>query len=428
MGQQGSHIKDPDNEDISRKTSLKKTAKSNNLVDENVKKLGKKVEKYKDKLHIIHKSKDSNKGNLDSKKKSNNKNEDDKTIADSVHNQNAHEQADEKSFVSNSSTQHNNTLEGDSNNSISQTSEEALDGAKKELDIMNDPRSKTERFAIKDFSLFRTVGTGSFGRVRVVKNKKTEKYYAMKVLNKKQIMESKQVAHINAERAILAFCNCPFIKFPSPVAKFYASEVFLALKYLHSFDIIYRDLKPENLLIGADGHIKLTDLGFAKYVPDITWTLCGTPDYLAPEIIQSKGYGKSVDWYSLGVLIFEMVAGYPPFYEQDHRRLYERILANRFHWPPQFDPVAADIVRHLVTPDLSKRYGNLKNGIGDITSHPWFQEVCWEKLENKQIAPPIVPRAKKDGDTSNFDNYPEQHQIYGEDTEDDESRALFPDF
>jgi protein kinase A len=98
------------------------------------------------------------------------------------------------------------------------------------------------------------------------------------------------------------------------VAKFFGAEVALALDYLHCLDIVYRDLKPENILLGSDGHIKITDFGFAKLVPDITWTLCGTPDYLAPEIVQSKGYNKSVDWYALGVLIFEMLAGYPPFY------------------------------------------------------------------------------------------------------------------
>jgi protein kinase A len=96
-------------------------------------------------------------------------------------------------------------------------------------------------------------------------------------------------------------------RFPNSVAKFYAAEVALAIDYLHSLDIIYRDLKPENILLGADGHVKVTDFGFAKFVPDITWTLCGTPDYLAPEVVQSKGYNKSVDWYALGVLIFEML-------------------------------------------------------------------------------------------------------------------------
>ena len=100
-------------------------------------------------------------------------------------------------------------------------------------------------------------------------------------------------------------------RFPNSVAKFYAAEVALAIDYLHSLDIIYRDLKPENILLGADGHVKVTDFGFAKFVPDITWTLCGTPDYLAPEVVQSKGYNKSVDWYALGVLIFEMLVRSP---------------------------------------------------------------------------------------------------------------------
>lgn len=101
----------------------------------------------------------------------------------------------------------------------------------------------------------------------------------------------------------------PLQRFPNSVAKFYAAEVALALDYLHSLDIIYRDLKPENILLGADGHVKVTDFGFAKHVPDVTWTLCGTPDYLAPEVVQSKAYNKSVDWYALGVLIFEMLVG-----------------------------------------------------------------------------------------------------------------------
>ncbi|PWA01899.1 hypothetical protein BB558_001970 [Smittium angustum] len=338
---------------------------------------------------------------------------------------------------------------------------EKTQGKNVEEDIFKGERSATKKLNIKDHQFYRTVGTGSFGRVMVVKNKKSNRFYAVKILNKAQIVKTKQVGHLNTERAVLAFCDCPFIvniygtgqdsknlymfmeyvsggevftylrkykRFPSPVAKFYAAEVLVAFEYLHSHDIIYRDLKPENLLIDRKGHIKLTDLGFAKYVPDITWTLCGTPDYLAPEIIQAKGYGKSVDWYSLGVLIFEMIAGYPPFYEDDHYKLYERILANKIQWPSKFDKVAADLVKKLVTPDLTKRYGNLQNGSRDISSHRWFAEVNWNKLARKEISAPLIPPTKKEGDTSNFDKYPESNEKYGDTKNFDPYSALFEDF
>ncbi|OMH84477.1 cAMP-dependent protein kinase type 1 [Zancudomyces culisetae] len=275
-------------------------------------------------------------------------------------------------------------------------------------------RCNSKKELISDYVFFRTVGTGSFGRVRLVKKKNTNKFCAVKIMCKKDIVDSKQVEHVNNERAVLSFCDSPFLKFPSPVAKFYAAEVVSAFKYLHSFDLVYRDLKPENILVDSTGHIKITDMGFAKYVPDVTWTLCGTPDYLAPEIIQAKGYGKSVDWYSLGVLIFEMMTGYPPFYERDKYKLYERILAGRIRWPETFDPLAKDLVSRLATPDLSIRYGNLSNGVNDILNHPWFSEVDWVKLEERRIAPPLIPQSKKEGDTSNFDKYPEPFEVYGE--------------
>ncbi|OLY84852.1 cAMP-dependent protein kinase type 2 [Smittium mucronatum] len=304
-----------------------------------------------------------------------------------------------------------------------------------------------KRIDIHNFSFFRTIGTGSFGRVKLSKNKSTGQYYAVKILRKSEVVRAKQVEHVINERAVLAFCDSPFVvkllgtcqdsinlymfleyviggelfsylrrykKFPSPVAKFYAGEVALAFEYLHSYDLIYRDLKPENILIDINGHVKLTDLGFAKHVVDVTWTLCGTPDYLAPEIIQAKGYSKAVDWYSLGVLIFEMLAGYPPYYDRDHYKLYERILSGRVRWPSQFDPVARDLVEHLLTADLSSRYGNLKNGSKDIKNHPWFSEVNWCKLQNLEIAAPLIPARKSNGDTGNFDRYPESNDAYGD--------------
>lgn len=197
---------------------------------------------------------------------------------------------------------------------------------------LNQTRVTKGKYSLTDFTIQRTLGTGSFGRVHLVQSKHNQRFYAVKVLKKAQVVKMKQVEHTNDERRMLQQVKHPFLitlwgtfqdsknlymvmdfveggelfsllrksqRFPNPVAKFYAAEVTLALDYLHSHNIIYRDLKPENLLLDRHGHLKITDFGFAKEVPDITWTLCGTPDYLAPEVVASKGYNKSVDWYVL---------------------------------------------------------------------------------------------------------------------------------
>lgn len=302
------------------------------------------------------------------------------------------------------------------------------------------------KFQLSDFELLKTLGTGSFGRVHLVRLKATGKYYAMKVMRKAEIVRLKQCEHTVNEKHILEKLDFPFLvgmlgtfqdssniyivleyvqggelfsylrrsgRFANHVARFYAAEVVLAFEDLHSKDIIYRDLKPENLLIDAEGHIKITDFGFAKVVPDQTWTLCGTPDYLAPEIIQSKGYGKAVDWWSLGILIYEMIAGHPPFFADDPFKLYEKILICKLKFPPHFDPVAKDLVKRLLTTDLTKRFGNLKAGPEDIKTHKWFQGLDWEKLKCLEIPAPYIPKVTSPGDTCNFDTYDEDHPPYG---------------
>ncbi|KAI9007146.1 kinase-like domain-containing protein [Gaertneriomyces semiglobifer] len=307
-------------------------------------------------------------------------------------------------------------------------------------------RRSKQKFTLTDFHIDRTLGTGSFGRVHLVRLKSTGKFYAMKVLKKAEIVKMKQVEHTVNEKNILEAIEFPFLvnllgtfqdcanlyfvleyvqggelfsylrrcgRFPNHVARFYAAEVVMAFEHLHQRDIIYRDLKPENLLIDAKGHIKITDFGFAKHVPDVTWTLCGTPDYLAPEIIQSRGYGRAVDWWALGILIYEMLAGHPPFYDEDHFKLYEKIIACKPKFPAHFDPAAKDLIKRLLSPDLTKRYGNLKGGVTDIKKHKWFTGVDWEKLKNLHVQAPYVPPLKGDGDTSNFDAYPEDHEPYG---------------
>ncbi|KAL1603136.1 cAMP-dependent protein kinase catalytic subunit [Nothophoma quercina] len=314
---------------------------------------------------------------------------------------------------------------------------------------LNQTRVTKGKYSLTDFTIQRTLGTGSFGRVHLVQSKHNQRFYAVKVLKKAQVVKMKQVEHTNDERRMLQQVKHPFLitlwgtfqdsknlymvmdfveggelfsllrksqRFPNPVAKFYAAEVTLALDYLHSHNIIYRDLKPENLLLDRHGHLKITDFGFAKEVPDITWTLCGTPDYLAPEVVASKGYNKSVDWWSLGILIFEMLCGFTPFWDGGSpMKIYENILKSRVKYPPYIHPDAHDLLQKLITPDLTKRLGNLHGGSKDVMNHPWFAEVTWDRLQKKDIDAPYVPPVRAGvGDASQFDKYPEETEAYGQ--------------
>ncbi|KAI8427675.1 hypothetical protein MSG28_002139 [Choristoneura fumiferana] len=239
----------------------------------------------------------------------------------------------------------------------------------------------------------------------------------------------------------------------SDEGNFYAAEIVSALEYLHARNIVYRDLKPENLLLAKDGHLKITDFGFAKKLTDRTWTLCGTPEYLAPEIIQSKGHNKAVDWWALGVLIYEMLVGYPPFYDENPFGIYEKILNGRVEWPRHLDPIAKDVIKKLLVQDRTKRLGNMKAavvtctttpndlnqplgdsaltgllsrlkyrkqcGSEDVKRHRWFKNIDWADVFMKKMQPPIMPTVSYEGDTSNFDEYTE--------TDWKAARALDPD-
>ncbi|KAL2213419.1 kinase-like protein [Sarocladium strictum] len=310
------------------------------------------------------------------------------------------------------------------------------------------PRVTKGKYSLADFDILRTLGTGSFGRVHLVQSKHNQRFYAVKVLKKAQVVKMKQVEHTNDERRMLSDVKHPFLitlwgtfvdtknlymvmdfveggelfsllrksgRFPNPVAKFYAAEVTLALEYLHSKNIIYRDLKPENLLLDRHGHLKITDFGFAKRVPDKTWTLCGTPDYLAPEVVSNKGYNKSVDWWSLGILIYEMLCGYTPFWDSGSpMKIYENILKGKIKYPAYINPDAQNLLERLITADLTKRLGNLYAGSQDVKSHPWFAEVTWDRLARKDIDAPYTPPVKAGaGDASQFDRYPEEVEQYG---------------
>ncbi len=161
------------------------------------------------------------------------------------------------------------------------------------------------------------------------------------------------------------------------------------------------------MLIDKDGYLKLTDFGFAKIVETRTYTLCGTPEYLAPEMLLNKGHGKPVDWWTFGILLYEMLAGIDPFSDDDPMLIYQKILKGRVKFPRSFDKNAKSLVKHILQADLSKRYGNLKNGVNDIKGHRFFNGLNWSQLLKKDLTPPYVPDVKGDGDTTQFTSYPE---------------------
>jgi len=304
-----------------------------------------------------------------------------------------------------------------------------------------------KKLTISDFELGKTLGTGSFGRVRFAtytKGSKDVDYYALKILKKSPIIRLKQVDHISSEKEILLSLSHPFIvnlfgcfhdprylylvleyvvggeffthlrkagRFENDTARFYAAMITTIFEYCHSKNIIYRDLKPENVLLGRDGYLKLTDFGFAKVIEYRTYTLCGTPEYIAPEVLLNKGHGKPVDWWTLGILVYEMIVGYPPFVDEDPMGIYQKILSGKIVFPKFFDKNGKVLVKKLLTADLGKRYGNLKNGVDDIKKAKWFQGLDWDQLLRREIAAPYKPNVKSATDTSNFEEYPDSDEL-----------------
>ena len=303
-------------------------------------------------------------------------------------------------------------------------------------------RKKKMKVKIKDYEKLKTVGLGSYGRVRLCKHKKTGEIFVMKILKKNDIIKQKQVDHVYSEFNILSMLKHPFIvqllgfnfedpkyiyfileyiqggelftllrtkgSFPVPQTKFYIAHIITIFEYLHSKNIVYRDLKPENILINKNGYLKLTDFGFAKQLEnEKTYTLCGTPEYLAPEIILNKGHGKAVDWWTLGILLYEMLVGIDPFSDDDPMKTYQKILKGKINFPKTIDKDAKSLIKHLLTQDTSKRFGCLKNGVKDILNHRFFEGFDWKNFVYLTMPAPFKPDVKSDDDTSNFEKYPE---------------------
>lgn len=289
---------------------------------------------------------------------------------------------------------------------------------------------------VDDFDLLKVIGKGSFGKVMLVRKKDTGKVYAMKVLNKRTIIERNEVEHTKSEKSILMKLLHPFLvtlhysfqtadklyfimdyinggelffhlqkdrKFTEDRVRFYAAEIASGLEYLHNAGVIYRDLKPENLLLTNDGHIVMTDFGLSKEglhsSDDRTATFCGTPEYLAPEILEGARYGKAVDWWSFGTLVFEMLTGLPPFYCEDVQQMYSKIMTAELQIPDSVSPDAADLIRKLLERDPERRLQDPEQ----IKIHPFFASIDFNRLVNKALTPPFIPDVKDESDTSNID-------------------------
>jgi len=190
--------------------------------------------------------------------------------------------------------------------------------------------------------------------------------------------------------------------FNEPTARFYAACVVEGFDYMHSLDVIYRDLKPENLVLDSNGYLKITDFGFAKVCPDKTFTLCGTPDYLCPEIVTGQGHGKGVDWWTLGILIYEMLASFPPFVADDPIDTYRKIIRGRIRFPRYFSQEVRDLIRGLLHNRPTRRLGVLKGGADNIRNHPWYKRFRWDWLQKGTMPAPIVNKVKDMTDLSNF--------------------------
>jgi len=196
-------------------------------------------------------------------------------------------------------------------------------------------------------------------------------------------------------------------KFTDGEARFYASEVALGLCYLHNLDIAHRNVKPGTIEIDSDGHVVIMGLEFAKIVKDRTTTVCGTPEYCAPEILQGVGYGMGVDWWAFGVLVFEMLAGFPPFYDRTPFGVYQKILDCKLSFPRGISFKAQDLIRRLLVVDRTRRLGCEAAGASAVKRSKWFSKVSWDALYHRQIKAPFVPSLRSDGDTSHFDSYPD---------------------
>uniref|UniRef100_A0A3B3WIW7 non-specific serine/threonine protein kinase n=2 Tax=Percomorphaceae TaxID=1489872 RepID=A0A3B3WIW7_9TELE len=334
--------------------------------------------------------------------------------------------------------------------------------------------SHYKRKTMNDFDYLKLLGKGTFGKVILVREKASGTYYAMKILKKEVIIAKDEVAHTLTESRVLKNTRHPFLTslkysfqtkdrlcfvmeyvnggelffhlsrervFSEDRTRFYGAEIVSALDYLHSAKIVYRDLKLENLMLDKDGHIKITDFGLCKEGITDTATMktfCGTPEYLAPEVLEDNDYGRAVDWWGLGVVTYEMMCGRLPFYNQDHEKLFELILMEEIKFPRTLSADAKSLLSGLLIKDPNKRLGGGPDDAKEIMRHSFFGTIDWQDVYDKKLVPPFQPQVSSETDTRYFDEEftaqtititpPEKYDEDGMDAADNERRPHFPQF
>eukprot|EP00767_Chilomastix_cuspidata_P005918 gnl/Chilomastix_cuspidata/619.p1 GENE.gnl/Chilomastix_cuspidata/619~~gnl/Chilomastix_cuspidata/619.p1 ORF type:complete len:496 (-),score=258.08 gnl/Chilomastix_cuspidata/619:1465-2772(-) len=305
------------------------------------------------------------------------------------------------------------------------------------------PPSHAHIMTPEDFELVRTIGRGSFGSVFLVRRRENHREYAMKILKKRRLLDSNQAEHTLTEHRVLQRIRHPFItslhfsfqtqeklyfvmdfagggelfyhlrssgRFPEALAVFYTAEIVAAIAHLHEHDIIYRDLKPENVLLSRKGHVLLADFGLSKWGVTalstkshgtMASTFCGTPEYIAPEILLGSGHGKAVDWWSVGVLFYEMLVGAPPFSGGSRQELFYKVSHSPISFPTTCGAKAQDFLRRTLTRKSNERLG--ARGSWQVKNHPLFADIDFEMLEHRLIPPPFKPRLDPHNPVANFD-------------------------